>query len=161
MTDAERQRKRRERLRQAKKDSVTAEASRIEDATKKRIAWLEKENKRLRKEAKDWQHLHGMACDQRDRLQKEIRDRHDDPEIRRLEEEKLRLQSEKRQLQSELLELRSEKVYLELERLLTPSIIKTLFNKFSRKYHPDCGGSEQEMKVVNEIFEALRAAVKK
>jgi hypothetical protein len=160
MTDAERQRKRRERLRQAKKDSVTAARHEIEDATKKRIAWLEKENKRLRKDVKDWQRLHGDAVALRDKLMREQYQQLEDLKAGREDPEIHRLAKEKAQLSVEVLRLRMEKQQLELEAILKPPILKKWFADLSKRFHPDRGGSEEQMKVVNEAHTLLLALLK-
>src|SRR5262249_47615873 len=62
MTDAERQRRRRQRLRAAQENSVTSRNDGVsDDKIRKRIEWLERENKRLRKDAKEWRD-YGLGC---------------------------------------------------------------------------------------------------
>jgi hypothetical protein len=147
MTDAERQRRRRQRLRQAQAelrqaeaDSVTAEVSRNEEASEKKIDRLRNENKQLREHAKGWERLHrGEAAT-----------------VSKLRAENSRLRGEMEAIQGVLARLGKSAT---LAGLGKPTITK-LYREFSKKYHPDRGGSDAEMKVVNEIFAALRALVK-
>jgi hypothetical protein len=142
-----------DRTSEAKKDSVTAEASRNEEAPEKRIAWLEKANKELRKEVKSLKSLYREAAAMRDQLLK-------DWEPRRDNTEKDRLAKEKAQLYIEVLRLNTEKQQLELEAILKPPILKKWFADLSKRFHPDRGGSDLEMKVVNEAHQLLLAMLK-
>jgi hypothetical protein len=138
MTDAERQRKRRERLRQAKKDSVTAERHEIEEAYQKRIDRLEKANRDLRKEVKGNEQFHAEAVAWRTRLLDDQK-----AEAEKLMEEIRQLKKEDRRLRAELHDWR-------MANLLRRPIIKEWYAILSMKHHPDRGGSDERMAVVNE-----------
>jgi hypothetical protein len=151
MTDAERQQRRRQRLRQAKANSVTDGMSRNGDRTdaavlealRKKIEQLEKQNKRLYEDAKGWKNLSEMERGEAARLrnEKEIL-RHD---LRKYEN-----------LQSEMRKFELDKQLFEMEKLFNPSVVKTWIRQLTMRYHPDRGGSQEEMKVVNAAYELLK-----
>jgi hypothetical protein len=144
MTDAERQRRRRQRLRQAQANSVTAEVSRNEEASEKRVDRLRNENKRLREDAKVWKRLHDNVAAMGDRLRKEH-----DQELKKLREEVRQYGDWK-----------FEKHLSALEALLKPPVLKKWYDDLAKRYHSDRGGSNEEMKVVNEARDTLLALLK-
>jgi len=152
MTDAERQRRRRQKLCAAKPNFVTYSLSRngqsadthLQEVLQKKIDRLEKENKRCREDAKGWKRLREEAASMVDRLLKEMDG----------------LQAERSKQQLKLERLREELHNLQMERLFKPPIVSTWFRTLSMRFHPDRGGSDVEMKVVNEAHDALRALLK-
>jgi hypothetical protein len=141
MTGTERQRRRRQRLRQAEADSVTDELSR-------KIERLQKANKRLREDAKGWEEMYHKR----------------ESEVQRQRAEAQRLWQDNHRLTTELDKHRAKERDSWVDNILSvlnkPTLSK-LFRQFSLKFHPDRGGSDAEMRVVNEMHEALLALLEK
>jgi hypothetical protein len=150
MTDAERQRRRRQRLREVKPNSVTENLSRNGQAAErafletlqKKIDRLEKANKRLREDAQGWQKGSDMN-----------------------EAHAARLREELRQLKADFEEYQTfkhEKAMFEMDRLLKPSVITAWYRELAKKYHPDRTLDDgTSMKVVNAARDLLRELLSK
>jgi hypothetical protein len=158
MTDAERQRRHRQRLRQARADTVTGtchengaadktqtdfvttEVSRNEAATQKTIDRLRKENQRLRREAKESHEGWLRAL------------RGENQEIKRLREELDRLRREA----SQYGDWKTEKALSDLD----PRSVQKVYRDLALKYHPDRGGSKEAMQAISEFRDRLVARAK-
>jgi hypothetical protein len=110
-------------------------AVRARDGLSRKIDRLEKENKRLREEAKGWKVLHDSQAAVAERLRKENSV---------LQDQRL-----------EITRLRAELASIQMDGLLKPDVIATWFRSLSRQFHPDSGGTDEQMKVVNEAHELL------
>jgi hypothetical protein len=151
MTDAERQRRHRQRLRQAQADTVTGACHENGAADKKTIDRLRKENQRLRQEVKDLEDLRLQALDLRDQVLGR-----ENQKIKRLEEEVDRLRRETSRYGA----WKAEKDLYDMLASIDPRIVQKVRNDLAKKYHPDRGGSTEAMQAVNEFYDRLVAALR-
>jgi hypothetical protein len=103
---------------------------------KKTIERLQKANKKLREDSDGWRRLtDGLTVD-----------------VARLREEA----RQRKEVEGDIWKLRHEQMQLQMERFLKPAVLSEWFRQLSLRYHPDRGGSEIEMKVVNAAYTLLK-----
>jgi chromosome segregation ATPase len=148
MTDAERQRRRRQRLREAKAELGQAEADSVTDELSRKVERLQKANKRLREDARGWEQMYHER----------------EAQVQRQRAEAQGLEQDIRRLTTELDKYRAKERDSWVDNILSvlnrPTVSK-IFREFSLKYHPDRGGSDEQMRVVNEMHAALLALLGK
>jgi hypothetical protein len=117
----------------------------VDEGLQKRNEWLERENKRLRQDAKDWRE-YGLQCEERTaRLRQEKNNLEDS------------LSEQKRKLSKATTELHDLKMNELLQSLGgKTATLKTWIRQLTLRYHPDRGGSQEEMKVVNAAYDLLK-----
>jgi hypothetical protein len=151
MTDAERQRRRREKLRGAATSPSVTELSRneepVDERLRKRNEWLERENKRLRKDARDWRD-YGLEFQKMAECERQEHEK----STARLDDKLDETQRELRRVQAELHELKMEQIIESLK----PMTLKKWIRELTMRYHPDRGGSQEQMKVVNHAYDLLK-----
>jgi hypothetical protein len=189
LTDAERQRRRRQKLRAARADSVTppvtengqdsagrvspppssgrtpaqdvsvTDLSRKLDELSRENVRLKKVNQALRRDVKHFAQGYDEQIALANRLQEEITQLHRrererlEKELERKERERLDRESQEYQDWKRDREL--DGLFATLNRLAGPRTVAQVLRQASRLFHPDRGGTDEQMTVVNKIREML------